>query len=92
MLERATRHLQAAGRDDRAAGASAYLRLFATVLGGFLLERGAEAALRHPGSGGDDWPGLARFYQTSLLPPALALAPQIMAGADLLDARLLPAA
>lgn len=92
VLERVTRHLQAAGRDDRAAGASAYLRLFATVLGGFLLERGAEAALRHPGSGGDDWPGLARFYQTSLLPPALALAPQIMAGADLLDARLLPAA
>lgn len=89
VLERVTRHLQAAGRDDRAAGASAYLRLFATVLGGCLVARGAEAALRHPGAGGDDWPGLAKFYQTSLLPPALALAPQIMAGADLLDASLL---
>ncbi len=88
VLERVTRHLQAAGRNDRAAGASAYLRLFATVLGGCLLARGAEAATRHPGSGGDDWPGLARFYLVSVLPPALALAPQITAGAALLDAGL----
>jgi hypothetical protein len=58
------------------------------VLAGFLLARGARAA----GAGGEDWPGLARFYLTSLLPPALALEPQIAAGAALLDPTLLPAA
>ena len=39
-----------------------------TTLGGFLLARGAAAAATAA-----DWPALARFYVTSLLPPALAL-------------------
>ena len=88
VLERTTRHLQASEPDDRAAGAAAYLRLFATALGGFLLARGAQAATSE---GGSDWPGLARFFVQALLPPALALEPQILAGAGPLDPALLTA-
>lgn len=91
-LERTTRHLQATTDEDRAAAASAYLRLFATVIGAFLLERGARAASRDDQADGGDWPGLARFYVSAVLPPALALEASIMAGADLLDPALLPAA
>ena len=71
-LEAATRHLQAAGPDARAAAATAYLRLFGHTLGGFLLARGARAAT---GEEGRDWPGLARFYVRHLLPPAVGLLP-----------------
>ena len=71
--------------DDRAAGAAAYLRLFATTVGGVLLARGALAA---EGSAGADWPALARFYLTALLPPALALEAPTTAGAAMLDASL----
>ena len=92
VLERTTRHLQAGTDEDRAVAASAYLRLFATVIGAFLLERGARAASDDRQAGGSDWPGLARFYVSTVLPPALALEPSIMAGADLLDPVLLPAA
>ena len=92
VLERTTRHLQAGTDEDRAAAASAYLRLFATVIGAFLLERGARAASHDRQAGGSDWPGLAKFYVSAVLPPALALEPSIMAGADLLDPVLLPAA
>ena len=92
VLERTTRHLQASTDEDRAAAASAYLRLFATVIGAFLLERGARAASDDRQAGGSDWPGLARFYVSTVLPPALALEPSIMAGADLLDPVLLLAA
>jgi alkylation response protein AidB-like acyl-CoA dehydrogenase len=86
-VEAATRHLQAAEEEDRAAGATAYLRLFAGTLGGFLLARGAAAA----GEQGQDWPGLARFYVRHLLPPLIGLLPAIEAGAgdlrlDLLEA------
>ena len=49
VLDRTTRHLQASEPDDRAAGAAAYLRLFATTLGGFLLARGAQAAATSEG-------------------------------------------
>ena len=75
-----------------AAGASAYLRLFATSLGAFLLARGARAAPPTAADGGSDWPGLATVFLTSVLPPALALETQILAGSDALDASLLSAA
>jgi alkylation response protein AidB-like acyl-CoA dehydrogenase len=88
-VERITRELQASAEPDRAAAATAYLRLFATVLGGFLLARGALAATA--GAGGDDWPGLTRLYLAAILPPALALEPLIAAGDRLLDPALLPA-
>ena len=87
-LEAATRHLQAAGPDARAAAATAYLRLFGHTLGGFLLARGARAAT---GEEGRDWPGLARFYVRHLLPPAVGLLPVITAGGEDLDPGLLAA-
>jgi hypothetical protein len=68
--------------------AAAYLRLFATVLGAFLLARGAAAATD---AAGRDWPGLARFYVRHLLPPALGLLPSILAGSEGLDRSLLGA-
>ena len=82
-VERATSHLLAASADDRAAAATAYLRLFATTLGGLLLARGAAVAV--PGAAGADWPGLARLYAAAVLPPAVALERQVRAGAALLD-------
>ena len=87
-MEAATRHLQAAGPDARAAAATAYLRLFGHTLGGFLLARGAKAAT---GEEGRDWPGLARFYVRHLLPPAVGLLPVITAGGEDLDPGLLAA-
>ena len=90
VAERTTRHLQTAEPDDRAAGASPYLRLLATVLGGFLLARGAKAATN--ADGGAEWPGLARFYLLAVLPPALALEQQIMAGVGSLGSGMLSAA
>ena len=90
VLERTTRHLQASPPDDRAAGATAYLRLFATVLGGVLLARGAAAGAQDPA--GRHWPALARFYLQTLLPPALALEGQVLAGTAILDPDTLAAA
>jgi alkylation response protein AidB-like acyl-CoA dehydrogenase len=87
-VERATRHLQAAGDDDRAAGATPYLQLVATTLGGFLLARGAAAAAK-TGGAGVDWRGLAGFYLQHVLPPALALEPAVVAGAGMLDPDIL---
>ena len=42
--------------------------------------------------GGAEWPGLARFYLLAVLPPALALEQQIIAGARSLNPGLLSAA
>ncbi len=89
-LERATREMQARGAEERAAAATPYLQLFGQVLGGFLLARGARAAGRDPA--GAAWPGLARFYATQLLPPALALAAPAYGDPAALDERLLPPA
>ena len=89
-VERTTRHLQASLPDDRAAGSAAYLRLFATTLGAVLLARGAGAATAEPA--GRHWPALARFYLQAVLPPALALEPQILAGAGILEPDTLAAA
>ncbi|HFA59270.1 MAG TPA: acyl-CoA dehydrogenase, partial [Rhodospirillales bacterium] len=89
-LERATREMQARGPDERAAAATPYLQLFGQVLGGFLLARGARVAAGDPA--GAAWPGLARFYATQLMPPALALAGPAFADPAALDEGLLPPA
>jgi 3-(methylthio)propanoyl-CoA dehydrogenase len=76
---------------DVFAGASPYLRVFATVVGGALLARGAAAAQRRLDAGdlggyGADFLAAkvtsARFFATQLLPAALGLLPSVMAGAD----------
>ena len=64
--------------DDRLAGATPYLRLFATLLGGFLLARAASQA------SAEDRPqreASALFYIQHILPPATALAGAVKAGA-----------
>ncbi|MFO1068143.1 MAG: acyl-CoA dehydrogenase [Geminicoccaceae bacterium] len=83
-LETTTRHLQAASDTVRQAAATPYLRLFAEVLAGFLLARGA-AAPDAPAT----WPGLCRFHVRHLLPPALGLAAVIAADPDDLAPELL---
>ncbi|MFP4310800.1 MAG: acyl-CoA dehydrogenase [Nitriliruptoraceae bacterium] len=79
--------------DDVAAGATPYLRLLATTVGGVLLARGAAAAQRllEEGVDGEEARFLtakvttARFFATQLLPTVHGLAPAVMAGAaDLL--------
>jgi hypothetical protein len=66
--------------DDPAAGATPYLRMFATTAGAFLLARSAVTA----GAAGDRLAGAklasARFFATQLLPPATALLPAVIAG------------
>jgi len=69
------------------AGATPYLRLFATVVGGWLMARQALAAKAAIAAGSGDTAFLeakvvtARFYGEQLLPPAVALAPAVKAGA-----------
>ncbi len=65
------------GTDDRLAGATPYLRLFATTLGGFLLARMASAA---EGDAGAEREASLSFYTTHILPPATALLPAVKAG------------
>ncbi len=80
-LEQATSWLQADHDNDpdaAAAGATPYLSLFATTLGGFLLARSALAAR---GTGlAESKRASAEFYIGQLLPPATALLPAITAG------------
>jgi alkylation response protein AidB-like acyl-CoA dehydrogenase len=92
-FEQATSWLQGKREDPdaQAAGATPYLRLCATTLGGFLLARSALRA----DAGGD---GLAlakkahaHFFATQLLPPAVALLPAITAGSAPLRVELWPA-
>ncbi len=76
---------------DLLAGATPYLRLFATVVGGVLLAKGAAAARRHlddpPASGFDEEfltakVATATFYLEQLLPQVHGLAPAVTAGAE----------
>jgi 3-(methylthio)propanoyl-CoA dehydrogenase len=75
--------------DDVAAGATPYLRLLATVVGGVLLARGAAAAQRllDEGASGADADFLvakvtiARFFAAQLLPGVLGLEAAVTAGA-----------
>jgi alkylation response protein AidB-like acyl-CoA dehydrogenase len=88
-LEQATSWLQAGHDNDpdaAAAGATPYLRLFATTLGGFLLARSALAA-RGTGLAASKRASAA-FYVDQLLPPATALLPAITAGSAPLAAEL----
>ena len=89
-LEQATRWMaEMASTDLRlaAAGASPYLRLVGTVLGGFLLARGAEAAALR--LGGDDSAAFlrghlatAKFYAENFLVQSDALARMATQGAE----------
>jgi alkylation response protein AidB-like acyl-CoA dehydrogenase len=90
-LEEVTRWLQAEHGNDpdaAAAGATPYLRMLATTLGGFLLTRAAirARAAGHPLA--DAKLASARFYVTQLLPPAAALGPAVTAGSAPLGAAL----
>ena len=73
--------------NDVLAGASAYLRMFGVVTGGWLLARSALAAHRLLGEGSGDKTMLAekiataRFYAERLLPQAGGLLPAATAGA-----------
>jgi acyl-CoA dehydrogenase len=89
-LERATRFMLEALADNATeaalAGASPYLRLFATSQGGALLGASALAAHR-AASGGDNDPAnagrvqLARFFADNIAPSALGLADVVVSGA-----------
>ncbi|MTV25986.1 acyl-CoA dehydrogenase [Nitriliruptoraceae bacterium ZYF776] len=74
--------------NDVFAGASPYLRIFATVVGGWLLAKGAAAAQRQLDAGEGDADFLAakiataRFYATQLLPQVAGLEAAVVAGAD----------
>jgi alkylation response protein AidB-like acyl-CoA dehydrogenase len=88
-LEQATSWLQAEHDNDpdaAAAGATPYLRLFATTFGGFLLARSALAA--RGGELADSKHASAAFYVGQLLPPATALLPAVTAGSAPLAADL----
>ena len=96
-LERATRFMLSALADNATeqalAGASPYLRLFATAQGGALLGASALAA-HHAASAGDNDPAnagrvqLARFFADNIAPSAPGLADVVVGGgASLKDAQ-----
>ncbi|BCX18782.1 MAG: acyl-CoA dehydrogenase [Geminicoccaceae bacterium] len=87
-FEAATRYVQGASEEHKGAAAAAYLRLFGHTLGAFLLARGARAAAAGA-TGGEAWPGLARFWCAHLLPETLGLLASVSAGAEGLDPALL---
>jgi 3-(methylthio)propanoyl-CoA dehydrogenase len=73
--------------NDVFAGATPYLRVFATVVGGWLLAKGAKAAQEQLDAGSDEADYLearivtARFYAEQLLPQVAGLAGAVKAGA-----------
>ena len=80
--------------DAALAGAAPYLRLLATVVGAWLLARSAEVArseLAAGATGGEAGTLAAKgvtaeFFCRQLLPPAVALAPAVTGGAEILSA------
>ena len=78
--------------DDKAAGATPYLRLMGLTIGGWLLARQAQTAQKMLDRQEGDPAFLkakittAKFYAEQLLPQATALAPSITRGAELLYA------
>lgn len=87
-LTEATLWLPTAGPKNVLAGATPYLRLFASVTAGWLMARSALAAKRRLEAGDGD-PGFlhakvatARFFCEQLLPPATGLVAAITAGAE----------
>lgn len=90
-LERATDWMLESrenGAVETAAGATPYLRLFATVAGAWLMARAALAAGKKAAENGADRPFLeakiitAQFYADNILPQANALAWAASSGAD----------
>jgi alkylation response protein AidB-like acyl-CoA dehydrogenase len=74
--------------DDALAGATPYLELFASVVSGWLVARGAVAALGsadRDSTFNTDWVNTARFYGEHLLPQTTGLLPTIKGGASLLQ-------
>jgi acyl-CoA dehydrogenase len=89
-LERATRFMLGAlaenATDEALAGASPYLRLFATAQGGALLGASALAAHRAASAGDNDLANagrvqLARFFADNIAPSAPGLADVVVGGA-----------
>lgn len=72
--------------DDALAGATPYLRQMATVISGWLLARGALAAVVDDSDFARDKVTVARFYGEHLLPQVNGLVPTIKGGAALLAA------
>ncbi len=85
-LERATQWLQARPQQDAAlAGATPYLRLFATAAGGTLLAEEALAARRLPADAGAEPPAriaIARFFAENIAVQARGLERAVIEGAD----------
>jgi alkylation response protein AidB-like acyl-CoA dehydrogenase len=90
-LDQATRWLRQATErapDDALAGATPYLKLFATTLGAGLLARQHRAAAGLGGAEAAARRASAAFFIGQLLPPAAALLPAITAGVAALDLRV----
>ena len=90
-LEEATSWLAGAAPNDALAGATPYLRMFGTVIGGWLLATSAGSAARLLEAGSGDAAFLeakiatAQFYINQLLPQAAGLLPAVTSGvADLI--------
>jgi acyl-CoA dehydrogenase len=85
-LERATKWLQARpGQDVALAGATPYLRLFATAAGGTLLAQEALAAARLPADAAADPAAriaIARFFAENIAVQARGLERTVIEGAD----------
>ena len=78
--------------DDALAGATPYLRQFATVVAGWLMARAALAASTGPDADSEfnrDKVITSRFYGEHLLPQADGLIPTIEGGIELLDQAIL---
>jgi 3-(methylthio)propanoyl-CoA dehydrogenase len=80
-VRQATQHLLAVSDpNDALAGATPYLKMLGLLLGGWVHTRSATAAAENPN---DDFMrgrlGLARFYNTQILPMAKALLPAVTA-------------
>ena len=83
-LRGATEWMLVKGADDRRsalAGATPYLRMFGTVLGGWFLARQAAAAAGYP-----HFAASAEYYCRQVLPTAEGLLPAVTAGHQVLDA------
>lgn len=84
--------LKAGDINGALAGATPYLRQFGMVLGGWLMGRGAVAALNGPDVDPDfaaQKVVTARFYGEQLLPQARGLIPAVKGGAGLLEQAVL---
>jgi alkylation response protein AidB-like acyl-CoA dehydrogenase len=82
-LERATAWLQARpGQDAALAGATPYLRLFATAAGGTLLAEEALAATRMPAADPAARIAIARFFAENIAVQARGLERAVIEGAD----------